>query len=466
MNREIYDFVAIGLGPFNLSLACLSAPLPGVRALFLEKKPGFDWHPGMLIEASTLQNPFLADLVSLADPRSEYSYLNYCKQTGRIYSYYMRENHYLSRAEYNRYCQWVVARLPNLRFNSEVQGVLHDPDSNTYLVTGQHAATGERFMVRCRKLVLGLGSQPSLPACCDRRAAPYIHSADYLRNKAQLQQRDAITIVGSGQSAAEVFHDLLRDSAGHDYSLAWITRSPRFFQMENTKLTLELISPDYTEYFYDLPEARRRQILAQQSSLYKGINASLINQIYDLLDEKFHDGDRRYTLLTNSELRACRYDRAQARYHLEFQHVDYAQPFSHVTDGLVLATGYAHSIPACINPIHDRIAWNEDGSYRIGRNYAIDHDGGEIYVQNTGLLSHGVTNPDLGFCCHRNSLILRELTGVEHYPVEAHTALQEFRPPASGVLAHRQDRRAAGKRLHATATELMPMMDGHRAATV
>ena len=140
----------------------------------------------------------------------------------------MRENHYLSRAEYNRYCQWVVARLPNLRFNSEVQGVLHDPDSNTYLVTGQHAATGERFMVRCRKLVLGLGSQPSLPACCDRRAAPYIHSADYLRNKAQLQQRDAITIVGSGQSAAEVFHDLLRDSAGHDYSLAWITRSPRF----------------------------------------------------------------------------------------------------------------------------------------------------------------------------------------------------------------------------------------------
>ena len=77
-----------------------------MRALFLEKKPGFDWHPGMLIEASTLQNPFLADLVSLADPRSEYSYLNYCKQTGRIYSYYMRENHYLSRAEYNRYCQW------------------------------------------------------------------------------------------------------------------------------------------------------------------------------------------------------------------------------------------------------------------------------------------------------------------------------------------------------------------------
>ena len=161
--------------------------------------------------------------------------------------------------------------------------------------------------------------------------------------------------------------------------------------MENTKLTLELISPDYTEYFYDLPEARRRQILAQQSSLYKGINASLINQIYDLLDE---DPRRRPALHPAHQFRAARLPlRPRARaITLEFQHVDYAQPFSHVTDGLVLATGYAHSIPACINPIHDRIAWNEDGSYRIGRNYAIDHDGGEIYVQNTGLLSHGVTS--------------------------------------------------------------------------
>ena len=60
MNREIYDFVAIGLGPFNLSLAC--RPAPGVCALFLEKKPGFDWHPGMLIEGLHAAEPFLADL--------------------------------------------------------------------------------------------------------------------------------------------------------------------------------------------------------------------------------------------------------------------------------------------------------------------------------------------------------------------------------------------------------------------
>ena len=121
------------------------------------------------------------------------------------------------------------------------------------------------------------------------------------------------------------------------------TRSRRPCSAPHSPINLSLIHiSDYTNYFYDLPEARRRQILAEQSSLYKGINASLINQIYDLLDEKIHNGDRRYTLLTNAELRASRYDRHAARYHLEFRHVDTGQAFSHAADGLVLALSLIH----------------------------------------------------------------------------------------------------------------------------
>ena len=97
MTTELpYDFIAIGLGPFNLGLACLAEPL-GSRSLFLDRKAEFSWHPGMLLDGTTLQNPFLANLVSMADPTSRFSYLNYCKQQGRLYNYYIRENWYLSR---------------------------------------------------------------------------------------------------------------------------------------------------------------------------------------------------------------------------------------------------------------------------------------------------------------------------------------------------------------------------------
>ena len=40
---DVLDFVAIGIGPFNLSLACLSEPLEDVQGVFLERKAAFDW---------------------------------------------------------------------------------------------------------------------------------------------------------------------------------------------------------------------------------------------------------------------------------------------------------------------------------------------------------------------------------------------------------------------------------------
>ena len=62
-----------------------------------------------------------------------------------------------------------------------------------------------------------------------------------------------------------------------------MTRSPRFFPLEYTKLTLEMTSPEYVDYFHALPEATRDRLAAEQKGLYKGINAELINEIYDLL---------------------------------------------------------------------------------------------------------------------------------------------------------------------------------------
>ena len=42
---KVHDFVAIGIGPFNLGLACLAEPLD-LDGVFLESRAEFDWHPG------------------------------------------------------------------------------------------------------------------------------------------------------------------------------------------------------------------------------------------------------------------------------------------------------------------------------------------------------------------------------------------------------------------------------------
>lgn len=76
---EPHDFIGIGLGPFNLGLACLTEPIHELSGVFLESKPDFEWHAGMFLEGAHLQTPFMSDLVTMADPTSPYSFLNYLK---------------------------------------------------------------------------------------------------------------------------------------------------------------------------------------------------------------------------------------------------------------------------------------------------------------------------------------------------------------------------------------------------
>lgn len=274
-----HDLLGIGLGPFNLGLACLAEPIPDLDTLFLEARPRFDWHPGLLLPGATLQVPFLADLVTLADPTSPYSFLAFLKETGRLYPFYIRESFYPLRAEYNRYCQWASERLGTVRFGARVCSVEHDGEA--YLVRTLDGATH-----RTRRLVLGTGTVPSVPEACLGLPGPVLHSADYLQHRDELRRTASITVVGSGQSAAEVYADLLDGIEEHGYELRWVTRSPRFFPMEYSKLTLEMTSPEYTRYFQGLPAGRRERLLRSQRSLYKGISSETIDGIFDTLDRK------------------------------------------------------------------------------------------------------------------------------------------------------------------------------------
>lgn len=431
-NDAPFDVIGIGIGPFNLSLAALASRIDGLRCLFLDQRPGFDWHPGLMIEGCHLQTPFLSDLVTLADPTHPLSFLNYLKQRGRIYSFYIRENFFLLRQEYNQYCQWAASQLESLRWHQRVDTVQYDETRQLYAVTYCDTRSGSRDTVLARKLVLGVGTEPKVPDHCQEILVQHpgaIHSADYLNSKDSLQQQRSITVVGSGQSAAEIFHDLLQGIDSHQYRLNWITGSARYYPLEYTKLTLEMTSPEYVDYFHGLPGPMRQDLLQKQKGLYKGINSDLINEIYNLLYTKRLMLEQQgrtlpVTLTTNSRLMNSRLE--GKRIALEFWQHEQGRAFDLHTDSLILCTGYRHRDPACLQPVQSRLRRTADGNFDTRRNYSIDHAGNEIFLQNADLPTHGISSPDLGMACYRNAIILREITGVEHYPVESRIAFQTF----------------------------------------
>ncbi|WP_406837391.1 lysine N(6)-hydroxylase/L-ornithine N(5)-oxygenase family protein [Streptomyces sp. AHU1] len=417
-----YDFVGIGLGPFNLGLACLTEPITELSGVFLESKPDFEWHSGMFLDGAHLQTPFMSDLVTLADPTSPYSFLNYLKESGRLYSFYIRENFYPLRVEYDDYCRWAAGKLNSVRFGTTVTEVTYDEGEELYVVRTRGGDT-----YRGRRLVLGTGTVPFVPEACQDLGGDFLHTAQYMHRKAELTGKKSITIVGSGQSAAEIYHELLSGIDVHGYQLNWVTRSPRFFPLEYTKLTLEMTSPDYIDYFNALSEDTRYRLEKQQKGLFKGINGDLIDAIFDLLYQKnVESGDRPVPtrLLTNSTLHSARHE--NGTYRLGLRQDEQGKDYEIDTEGLILATGYHYRTPAFLEPVKDRIRLDGHGRYDVARNYSIDITGRGVFLQNAGVHTHSITSPDLGMGPYRNASIIRELLGTEYYPVEKTIAFQEF----------------------------------------
>ncbi len=328
--RPVHDVVGIGIGPFNLGLACLADPLDDLDAVFLDAADGFAWHHGMMLDDATIQVPFLADLVTMADPTSPFSFLAWLKETGRLYPFYIREDFHPLRSEYDAYCRWAADRLDTLRWGRRVTAVEHDPATDCFTVHAETDQGPETY--RARHVVVGIGTEPAVPAPLADLPGPVVHSAEFLPNREGLRTAGSIAVVGSGQSAAEVYRELLEDARHDGYRLDWITRSPRFFPMEDTKLTLEMTSPEYTDHFHALPEAVRDRLGREQRGLYKGISADLVDALYDQLYRLSARGPVPTSLRTETSVVDAEWLADRGTYRLTLRHEQLGETYAHEVD--------------------------------------------------------------------------------------------------------------------------------------
>jgi lysine N6-hydroxylase len=401
----MHDVIGVGLGPFNLGLAALLDPLVDVDAVFFDDKDSFVWHPGLMLPDAEIQVPFLADLVTLADPTSRFSFLSYLHEQGRLYRFYFREHFHVLRREFEAYCRWVSEQLSSVRFGHRVDAIRPNGDGWSVWARGvEH---------RAKHVVVGVGCLPSKPEFA--KALP--HSADYLNIRERALKAGSVAVVGSGQSAGEIFADVLEHGNGR---LDWFTRSPGFLPMEYSKLGLEHFSPEYTAYFHALPEAKRDALRAGQDLLYKGISTETSERIYDLLYRASIDGEPDVRYSARCELRGVDGRR------LHFHQLEQDLAFTHEADVTILATGYE---PAPIPVPGHLLARDTAGRHVVELDYRLrlaDGSPSTLFVQNGELHTHGVGAPDLGLGAHRNSVIVNAILGREAYAVRERNVFHSF----------------------------------------
>ncbi|GHF65438.1 lysine N6-hydroxylase [Amycolatopsis bartoniae] len=415
------DLAGVGIGPFNLSLAALADRVPGLRTGMFERRKEFRWHPGLLIEGATIQVPFLADLVTLADPTHPLSFLNYLRAHDRLFPFYFAEKFHLDRTEYDDYCRWAAGQLDACHFGVEITGI--DATESVFQLT-----TGDGETIAAQNVVLGVGTTPSLPEPLRPLVsrAPVLHSADYLTERERLLAAPGVTVVGSGQSGAEVFLDLLRHRR-HPGGLRWIARTGAFAPMEYSKLGLEQFTPDYTTFFHGLEESIRDSLLPAQWQLYKGIDAKTIAAIHEELYRLSIGGWPDVVLTPGVELVSAALD--GGRIALGLRHQQQGTEAVWHTDAVVCATGYTETpIDHLLGPLADRLVTDGRGRPVVERDHRLRLDGvpGSVFVQNAERHTHGVGAPDLGLAAYRAASIVNSVCGREVYRLPSRTAFTTF----------------------------------------
>lgn len=417
------DLAGVGIGPFNLSLAALAEKVPGFSVAMFERREEFRWHPGLLIEGATIQVPFLADLVSLADPTSPLSFLNYLREHDRLFPFYFAERFHLPRAEYDHYCRWASGRLDSCRFGVEITEIAWV--DGAFRLT---PAVGEP--IRARNAVLGVGTSPWLPEPL-RNLDAVLHSAHYLAARKRLLDAPVVTVVGAGQSGAEIFLDLLRHRSRPD-GLRWIARTPAFAPMEYSKLGLEQFTPDYTGFFHGLGEGERDRLLPSQWQLYKAIDAGTIADIHDELYRRSVGGNWPGVVLTPGvEVVSARPEGKGIA--LGLRHRQQGTSAIWHTDAVVAATGYTETpLDDLLGPLGACLARDERGRLVVERDYRLRLSAsgsgvtGSIYVQNAERHTHGAGAPDLGLAAWRAASIINSVHGRAVYDLPSRTAFTSF----------------------------------------
>lgn len=438
MENQTINILGVGIGPFNLGLAALTNQHPSIHSKFLESREDFKWHQGLLLENTTLQVPFFADLVTMADPTHPLSYLNYLHKNDRLYQFYYYEHFLIPRLEYNHYCRWVAQQLENCQFGEKVYNIQYQKNIDKFLVLSE-TKTGKRQQYISQNLAIGIGTKPHLPQWQNNIQHPLVkHSSEFAYLKEQLEKCKEVTIVGSGQSAAEcvlaLFSALTPERVSNGASIRWITRSPGFHPMEFSKLGQECFTPSYMTYFQDLNKQKRLEIAKNQGNLYRGISFSTIADIYDLLYQRSIGGqDTGLYLFSNCDIKKVEVDDTSKKLTITFDHTTLEQTHQFMTDAIIFATGYTHQWPEWFEDLKNTVlSTDEENDYIIQKDFTAlrcDNGSGKVFIQNTEIFQQGVGAPDLGIGGYRNAIIMNQLLKYEAYHIPKATSFQCYGLP-------------------------------------
>ena len=286
LSENIYDVIGIGFGPSNLSLAVAlkEERFPG-NYLFLEKQPDFSWHPGMMLPDATIQTPFLKDLVTLHNPRSHFSFLNFLKEQDRLLDFIALRDFFPTRQEFNAYFKWAANQVAeHILYNRETVEIkphvstIKDISLVEVVVTNRLNDTTEMYLAR--NIVFGIGASAVMPKINMELNDQIFHAKQFMDVIKKIKDRKphSFTVVGAGQSAAEITYYLLTHFEQSQVFV--LSRGFVFHSLDENPIVNSLYSHRSSEKFYELSQSAREIFINDLTlSNFSAVDNELVRKI-------------------------------------------------------------------------------------------------------------------------------------------------------------------------------------------
>jgi len=382
-----HDVLGIGFGPANLALAiALEEEGHDLDVRFLEARPGPSWQSAMMLDGSDIQNHPVRDLVSLRNPRSRYSFINYLFENGRLLEHLNLPMEFPLRKEYAQYVTWAAGHFSGLvDYDVHVTGVAVDRDAEgraLYTVTTSTGATHQ-----ARALVIGTGRAPFIPEPFDTVDSPRIfHLTRYLPALRELEEMGvagpgdrsprAVTVIGGSQSAVELTLELARRFP--DARVTTLVRSLTLREKDSSPFSEEGYFPGFTDYYYRASRERKDAIDSyMRLTNYSSADGDVLRELYRLIYEQRLDGDQKVFVSGSRQVRAIEVREDGVR--LSVDELNTGESEEHQADFVVLATGFrdlgpaAHQqrVPALMDGVADDFVFDSHGYLAVGPDYEV-----------------------------------------------------------------------------------------------
>jgi len=382
----------------------------------------------MLLPWTQSQVSFLKDLVTLRNPRSKFSFVNYLHTVGRLNDFVNMASFLPFRLEISDYLQWVAESLSSVRVQygrrcDRIEGLRATDGTLTgWLV---HLADGST--IAADNVVVGAGREARIPPeFKDLPRDRVIHSTEYSLRTADLDPKapHRIVVVGAAQSAAEMLwatHQRLPHS-----KCAMIIRSVGLEYYQTSKFTNELYFPSFTDEFFTAPPDARRQILHDmRQTNYAGVTPGMLETLYRQMYLERLTGTRRLRMITMVDVTAAQLDGDDVVLTLSNRMGQEIEELR--CDLVLLGTGFEPTAPPIVRQLADEAGVPEIAVSRAYRMLTPPDVTGACYLQGTNEDSHGIADSLMSVLAIRAAEIVEDVLANRAEP----TLLSSVPTPAA-----------------------------------